>query len=407
MSSTALFRPETKIARADTAEAGQCCVGTSLGTISVRVTDDIPSLKGLWETMQAAVPCTEAQTYEWGRAWAEHVLVPRGDKPVIVVGYKPEGTPIFLWPFEAETSFGVRLVKWLGQDHANYTMGLFAPDAASALTRTDMSRLVQEAGRQAGAAAALLGPQPFSWEGVANPFALLTHQAAPNSGYAIALGNFAALYESRFSKRSRQTLHRKERRLHEMGSLDYGWATTREERLALLETFFTQKARQFAAMGVTNMFDGEARGFYRDLALLPDDSPSRLRLGYLTLDGVVLATFSGVVCHDRVGVMLSSLTESDAQRQSPGALLLRHQIEEACEAGLKFFDLGVGQARHKDEWSNTVTALFDSFIALKPHGHALTLPRAFTARLKRAIKSNSHAWAFAQGLRKRLSGRSS
>ena len=96
MSSTALFRPETKIARADTAEAGQCCVGTSLGTISVRVTDDIPSLKGLWETMQAAVPCTEAQTYEWGRAWAEHVLVPRGDKPVIVVGYKPEGTPIFL-----------------------------------------------------------------------------------------------------------------------------------------------------------------------------------------------------------------------------------------------------------------------------------------------------------------------
>ena len=86
-----------------------------------------------------------------------------------------------------------------------------------------------------------------------------------------------------------------------------------------------------------------AVAFYRDLALLPDDNPSRLRLGYVALDGNVLATFSGTLCHDRMGVMLSSLTEGEEQRQSPGGLLLRHQIEEACAAGVKFFDLGVGQ----------------------------------------------------------------
>jgi CelD/BcsL family acetyltransferase involved in cellulose biosynthesis len=51
-------------------------------------------------------------------------------------------------------------------------------------------------------------------------------------------------------------------------------------------------------------------------------------------------------------------------RQSPGALLLRHQIEEASRQGLAFYDIGVGAARHKDQWAHQVQPLFDNFIAL-------------------------------------------
>lgn len=402
MNSTALFRPSTEIVRSATLQADPSFVTTSLGTVSLCVTGDLESLKVLWESLQAAVPCTAAQNYDWGRAWAEHVLAPRGDTPVIVVGYAADGKPLFLWPFEMGTRARLPFLKWLGQDHANYSMGLFAPEAARSFTRTDMSRLLREAGRQVGASAAILEAQPFDWDGVPNPFALLSHQRAPNSGYAIKLGDFDALYESQFSKRSRQTLDRKERRLRDMGALEYSWAETRDDKLALLETFFAQKARQFAAMGVKDVFDGDARAFYQDLALLPEDNSSRLRLGYAALDGSVLATFNGALCHDRMGVMLSSLTEGEEQRQSPGGLLLRHQIEEACAAGVKFFDLGVGQARHKDEWNNTVYPLFDSFITFKPQGLLLTLPLAATARAKRAIKSNSYLWTVAQNLRKRL-----
>ena len=191
----------------------------------------------------------------------------------------------------------------------------------------------------------------------------------------------------------------------DLGRLDYGWAETREERIALLDTFFAQKARQFAAMGIKNVFDANARGFYRDLALLDDDNPSRLRLGYVKLNGQVLATFSGTICHDRLAVALSSLAEGDAQRQSPGALLLRHQIEEASNAGLAYYDIGVGQARHKDEWCNVVYALFDSFIAFKAQGLFLTLLLGTAAQLKRAIKSNRTLWSFAQQMRRRLLSR--
>jgi CelD/BcsL family acetyltransferase involved in cellulose biosynthesis len=405
MSSTGLLHPRTEIAQRPIGCSSPAVVTTRLGSISLAITSDLPGLKDLWETMQAAVPCTAAQTYDWAQAWTQHVLDPEGRTAVIVVGYGATGAPFFLWPFEMGVESGVRVLKWLSQDHANYNMGLFAPEAAQGLAAADISRLLREAARQVGASAAILDAQPFTWDGILNPFAELSHQRSPNSGYAVKLGNFAELYETRFSKRSRGTLDRKERKLQELGRLDYGWAETHDEKIALLETFFTQKTQQFAAMGVTDIFDAHARAFYRALALLERDDPSRLRLGYIKLDGNVLATFSGTVCHDRMSVALSSLTEADAQRQSPGALLLRHQIEEASNAGLAFYDLGVGRARHKDEWCDVVQPLFDSFIAFTPQGLVLTVPLAAWARVKRVIKSNRYLWSLASEIRTRLFGR--
>ena len=123
----------------------------------------------------------------------------------------------------------------------------------------------------------------------------------------------------------------------------------------------------------SDIFDVHARAFYRDLALLEGDNPSRLRLGYLKVDDEVLATFSGTICHGRMSGVLCSLADGKLQRLSPGALLLKHQIEEACAKGLSVYDIGAGEARHKDQWCDVVQPLFDSFIAFKPHGLTLTL----------------------------------
>jgi len=405
MSSTALFRTEAKIARRRFERSGPIRVDTSLGTISLRITEDLPSLEALWEELQATAPCTATQTYDWVKAFARHVLGPEGHESVIVIGCAADGHALFLWPFEMASSAGMKVLHWLGQDHANYNLGLFAPEAAAKFTADDITRVLREVAHETGAAAAVLKAQPFSWDGAANPFAKLSHQFTPSSGYAVKLGDFTELYQRRFSKRSRSTLDRKERKLADAGPLSYGWAETRDERLALVDTFFAQKSRQFAAMGVKDLFDAHARAFYREVALLEGDNPSRLRLGYIKLGDAVLATFSGTVCHQRMSVALSSLAEGDPQRQSPGALLLRHQIKEASAKGLAFYDIGVGTARHKDEWCDVVQTLFDSFIAFKPQGLLLTLPLAATARVKRGIKSNRHLWPLVQRLRRALLGR--
>jgi CelD/BcsL family acetyltransferase involved in cellulose biosynthesis len=406
MSSAALFRTEAEIAKARAERSGPIVVATSLGPVSLRVTEDVDELEGLWEELQAKAPCSPPQTYGWARAWVRHGLGPEGRVPVIAIGRNAEGTPLFLWPFATASILGMTVLGWLGQEHANYNMGLFAPGAVAKYEASDMRRLLAAVACEAGAAAALLKSQPFSWEGVANPFALLLHQAAPSSGYAVTLGDFEALVEQRFGKCSRNNFQRKERKLGDIAPLAYGWAETSDEKLAIMDTFFAQKFRRLAAMGVGEVFDAHARAFYRELALLERDNPSRLRLGYLKVGDTVAAIFAGSVCRDRHAVALSSIGEGEMHKQSPGVLLLRHQIEEACGKGLAFFDIGAGAGRHKEQWCDVVQPLFDSFIAFRPDGLLLTLPLAALARAKRVIKSSPILWPLAQRFRRSLLGRS-
>ncbi len=382
------------------AENGELSFQTAAGPISMRLSSDIRSAEPSWREIQETVVCTSGQTFDWALAWSEHVLLPEGRKPLVAVGYGQSGQVEFLLPFETKTVAGLTVLTWLSQDHTNYLFGLFRPDFANLLTKPDVSRVLNEVGRWVDASVAALEAQPFSWGDTANPFALLSHQAAPNSGYAVELGDYDALYHSRFKKRARQGLLRKERRLREAGALKYGWAKSAAEKRDVLEAFFTQKASQFAAMGVTDVFTPAARAFYTKLALLPEESPSRLHLGFVALDDEILATFSGTVTHGRMNILLSSLAETPFQRQSPGAQLLRYEIEDACRAGLAYFDLGVGAARHKSEWSTVTYSLFDNFVPLKPQGLALSVPYAVKGMIKRSIKSSPRLWALAQKVRR-------
>ena len=400
MSSPALLRSDAGIARRSPAPSSAITVDTALGATLLHVTDDLSSLQDLWQNLQMRSPCTAVQTYDWANAWSRHVLGPNSLRPVIAVGYGADGRSAFLWPLQTARVAGFTVLKWLSQEHANYCMGLFQPGTAARLTQTDLFRLLREVARKTGAVAAALEKQPFGWDGVSNPFARLRHQPAPDFGFAATLGDFNTIYMSRISGHARGHLRRTERRIAEHGPLSYGWAEMREERLQILDTLFAQKARQLGELGIKNSLDAHVRAFYREIALLEGDNPSRLRLGYFKVGDTVLATHSGMICHDRLTITLSSLTDGALKLYSPGSLLLRHQIEEAARKGLAFYDLGAGAASYKDKWCDVVEPLFNSFIAFKPRGGLLAFALSSKAHAKRLIKSNPRAWDLVKRIRR-------
>jgi len=177
-----------------------------------------------------------------------------------------------------------------------------------------------------------------------------------------------------------------------------------DEQRELLETFFAQRELQFAKMGVDDPFTPPIRDFCRELVTLPKEDPARLCMGYLRVGGTVAATFSGSICRDTLAVSMSSLAESDLERYSPGLVLLRREIEWACNAGLSYYDIGVGGARHKERWSDVVRPLFDSYIAFKPQGMLVTMPLSGVSRAKRTIKNNQTLWPLVQKVRRKLFG---
>ncbi|ODA68557.1 hypothetical protein A7A08_00386 [Methyloligella halotolerans] len=379
-------------------------IDTAIGPILLDVRHDAESLKEVWAELQDAATFSPSQTYSYVDAWIREILAPANGRPVIAIGYR-DGNPLFIWSFERRTAFGRPVLTWLGQGHANYNMGLNSPEAAQGLKADDVKRLLTRIAERAQVSAALLLGQPFEWNDAPNPFARMAHQPHPSEGYAVKLGDFETLYNQRFGKQSRRKYGRRERKLAEEGELVFGWGETDEEQREMLEIFFEQRELQFAKMGVDDPFTPPIRDFCRALAVLPKGDPARLCMGYLKVGEFVAATFSGSICGNTLAVSMSSLAESDMQRYSPGLVLLRREIQWACEQGLSYYDIGVGGARHKERWSDVIRPLFDSYIAFNPQGLMVTLPLSNLSRAKRSIKNNPYLWPMAQKIRRKLFAR--
>ncbi len=180
-------------------------LATAAGPIALTITSDLPSIASVWREIADAVVCTSAQTFDWARAWSTHVLTPAGRAPVIVVGHRGDGQVQFLLPFEIRIVAGLKVLTWLSQDHANYLFGLFRPAFAARLSKPDLARILNEVAHWSGASVAAFEAQPFAWGDTPNPFALLSHQPAPNSGYAIRLSDFETLYRSIQETRAART----------------------------------------------------------------------------------------------------------------------------------------------------------------------------------------------------------
>lgn len=380
-------------------------VETSLGPVRLTLYREFEPLRALWTGFQDTALCTYAQSYLWMEAWFRCVARPSCAELTIFVGRDAAQRPLFIWPFEIVRRMGLGTMQWVGQAHANYNMGLYAPAFAAAIGRDDMAALLRRAASMAGdVKAACFTDQPATWDGVSNPMGQLAHQTSPSSGFAVRLDrDFEGLHRTRFSKRSRQTLARKERRLATFGALNYGWAETPQDRLDALETFFAQKTDRFRELGIRDAFAETAhRAFYRELAARDGSTPGHLRIGYLKVDGRTVATFNGIVFRNRLFVLLSSIIDGELRRWSPGQLLLRHQIREACDHGFSHYDLGVGEAPHKLDWCDERLKLVDSLIAFEPAGYAVTLSLAAKLALKRVVKGNPTLWALARWVRRTL-----
>lgn len=382
-------------------------VQTAAGHVRLVVCRDFQQVEESWRKLESCSACVPAQSWSRAEAWYRLVSKPAGSEAAIVCGLSGTGDTQFIWPFEVRsTKFG-RCISWMGWEHANYSMGLHRLNFAREVTREDMRRLLCEAAKLIGGVnAAILAMQPFESDGVPNPFALLPHQASANTGHSILLdGDFDTLYRNRFSGKSRNTLRRKERKLQDEGRVELGWARSPAERRELLEEFFRQKSRQFAEQGIEDTFsDPRHRAYYHELASRPSGQSGTLEIGYLKVNETTAAISCGMFFKDKFYTLLTSIDEGPVRRHSPGSLLLHFQIEEACRRGLNFFDMGAGDARHKDEWCDIRIPLFDTAIAINERGYFTTLPHVAISVGKRFIKTHPQLWSLAQTVRRGLYG---
>lgn len=352
--------------------------------------EDPAPLADVWQSFEREAVGSVYQTYRWVSAWCQHAARPMGETPLILAGYLPSGELGFLWPMAVSDKYGVRVLTWLGQTHASYHMGLYRRDAAAQLQACDLrAALAAIVAAHPDVAALQFRNQPVIWDGVENPMSRLGHIASPTKSYELRLTNdFETIYKNIFSGNRRYEHRTKERRLAESGRLEFLDNPASGERLQILETFFEQKAAQFASKKLANPYHAEpVKTVYRAFASSqPAMQPSELVA--LKHNGSIIAIDYGM-SHQRrfYGLMCSMPPAGDLIKYSPGQLLMRKRIEWLCAQGMAFCDFGPGDGFHKQTWHATPVDLFETHLPLSFKGWPATLMQRSFIAAKREIKA--------------------
>jgi CelD/BcsL family acetyltransferase involved in cellulose biosynthesis len=371
------------------APAFRAAAGRPSAFAFVEVFDTIEAARGPWAEIGNIAPASPYQGFEFARLWLETVGVARRVAPMIVVARDEAGKVAALLPLGRFSYGPLRLAAFLGGKDANYNMGLFRPGIA--WPPEEITALL--------AAARLAGPrvdaflfvnQPRDWQGPPNPMADAPGQPSPSFAYKSALpGDFAIWRDAHASKNAQKKLRKKVKRLEAMGPVAHRRAADPGEVERVLAAFHAQKSVRMRSLGIVDAYEeAEARAFLRGLALsgLAEGAP-RLELHALFVADRIVATFGALSAGGRLsGFFLSFDGDPEIARSSPGELIVHAVVRDAIARGLNTFDLGVGEARYKDDACEAEEELFDSAFAITPLGHVAALAFMAKQRAKRRIK---------------------
>ena len=245
----------------------------------------------------------------------------------------------------------------------------------------------------------ILGNQPFAWDGEANPFALLDHQASPSAAYGTDLpGEAETLFSAKLSKDARKKLRKKESKLAATAPLTHRVATTRDEQANVIDAFLAQKLERFRTQNIPSGFGAPAMRAFIEAASAP--SGRGIELHALYAGDRIVAVYGGASWQGQWSGMFNAFDTSDEiAKASPGDLLLMKVIAKACADGLTRFDLGIGEARYKAALCDETIPLFDARLAVTLRGRIVTAVHATHQRVKRRVKRDARLRAAAKTLR--------
>ena len=307
--------------------------------------------------------------------------------------------------FGIERRLGLRCLVWLGGKLADYKAPMLARDFGARISSSRFLSIWENIQRALPAHDFMaLENQPDFIGDQPNPFVTLGGDHAPDAGYVFKLPASYDEFALRFRPETRRADRSKERKLSQVGALEFRIAETSEDARRMVADILDRKAAQLRAQGVASIFeDAGYRAAYIALAALP---PKRklLQVAVLTLNGEFL---SGSIAHvrDRHATLMVHTYENHFAKMSPGRIHLLKLIKASIDEGHVFYDLSVGHAPYKDSFCDAPMALTNLVTAARPWGIAAASAERARLGLKRRVKSNDRLMGWLRAIRLTLLGR--
>lgn len=377
-------------------------IGGAPAVHEIRVHRRIEDAAPIWRRLEAVGVTTPHQKFDLLAAWVRHVAPAERVEPLIVTGHDCAGEPLVLLPFGLRRRSALRCVEYLGGEHANYNMPVFAADAFDRLGVTDLHRLLDRIRAEASPDLFVLRRQPENWAGRPNPFLLPSSQPSPSFAYSGSLHlPYDELYRLRVSKNTRAKDRKKLRHLEAAGCVRFFRAETAEERRSVLDAFFAQKAYRFAEKGIRNIFDEPSTRAFLESACAVDGGEAAIDLYAGTLAGRPMATLGVAIAGGRASAMFNSIAGGAVEKDSPGIALMQAMIADVIARGCTSVDFGTGAASYKTRFCVDTDPLHDGLLGVTPVGRLAALAIGTTFRVKRRIKEEPWLYSLMEAARRR------
>lgn len=355
----------------------------------IEIFDRVEACEDLWRRFQDDAVATPFQRFDWVAAYLRS-HPDKGRETRIILARDGGGEPLMLLPAAIERRLGLRIAAPIGGRQASYKMPIFARRPFFA--RGDFGTVLVEAGTAIGIDAYQFLNAPLTWDGLPNPLAAFS-RPSPSDAFSLDLEPTGEATLARaLDRAARKKLRQKEKWLARLGPVARIEPTGSEAIDSVLDAFFRQKSERLRSMGISDPFaSGAARAFLRDGCRPPAPGlAAPIELHALTLCGRPVAVFAGAVDGERMSGMVTSFDSAeDVARCSPGDLLIARVIEAQCERGRKAFDLGVGEARYKRSFCDSVQPLVDVLVPVTESGRLYASAARLTMNAKRFVKQTS------------------
>ena len=226
-----------------------------------------------------------------------------------------------------------------------------------------------------------------------NPLLCLDVRLNPSGAYETVLGaGWEQFYTSKRSSATRRRDRTKLKRLGEIGEVRFVDPQEGAEISATLDTLIAQKSKQFARMGVADIFARPGHvEFFRALAAAPP-AQRLVHLSRLDVGKTYAAVNLGLIWGDCYYHVLASYDDGEVSRFGPGAAHLRELLKFSIARGLNRFDFTIGDEPYKRDWCETEQHLHDYSAAVTLRGWPAAALSGSWRRIKRAIKHSVPLW---------------
>jgi CelD/BcsL family acetyltransferase involved in cellulose biosynthesis len=288
----------------------------------------------------------------------------------------------------------------MGGKHATFNMALWDGEFAKNATADDLDTLLAAIRAHSAADVLALHQQPMRWRDIANPLAMLPHQASVNDCPLMIMipGEEPT---ARISNSMRGRLRSKERKLKGQPGYRYSTASTDADIKRLLDAFFRIKPLRMAEQKLRNVFaEPGVEDFIRNACMAQlAGGGHAIDIHALECDTEVIAIFAGVADGHRFSMMFNTYTMSENARFSPGLILMRDIVDHYAGLGYRALDLGIGSDDYKRLFCKSDEPIFDSFIPLTARGRLAATAMSGINRAKHVVKHNPALFQMAQKLR--------